>query len=311
MFMNDYTKNMLKIPSARIIEVTKALSGDVRLRILEALGDQSMSIGQLAEALGVAQPTISINVQILEQAGLLSSTLNSNREKICSVTSRTLLLELPARLGEGLQQIETLHMPIGLYSHCSVQPTCGLADREGRVIGSPDDPRAFYLAERTDAALLWFSGSGYLEYFFSNPLPPGVELKELKISAELCSEAPGFNHQWPSDISLFINDKPIGTWTSPGDFGDRKGKLTTSRWNGSEYGQLTEWVINSQGSRVNGIPAETTNISELDLAYHRPIRVRLEVCENAVNRQGLNLFGSGFGDYPQDIVLSFVKRSPD
>ncbi|WP_010273117.1 ArsR/SmtB family transcription factor [Paenibacillus senegalensis] len=308
--MSEFGKNLLTIPSSRIIEVAKALSGDVRLRILEALGDQSMSIGQLAETLGVAQPTISINVQILEQAGLLSSSLNANREKICSVTGRNLLLELPSRLGEGLQQIESLHMPIGLYSHCSVQPTCGMADREGRIIGSPDDPRAFYLSERTEAAILWFSGAGYLEYLFSNPLPPGVELEELRVTAELCSEAPGFNQQWPSDISLFINDKPVGTWTSPADFGDRKGRLTTSRWSGSEYGQLTEWVVTRHGSRVNGSPADATAIPDLELAYHRPIRIRLEVCRDSRNQRGLNLFGAGFGDYPQDLVLSFVKRNP-
>ncbi|WP_263364801.1 hypothetical protein [Paenibacillus oceani] len=28
-----------------------------------------------------------------------------------------------------------------------------------------------------------------------------------------------------------------------------------------------------------------------------------------VNKDGLNLFGSGFGDHPQDIVLSFVCSS--
>jgi predicted transcriptional regulator len=36
-------------------------------------------------------------------------------------------------------------------------------------------------------------------------------------------------------------------------------------------------------------------------------RVRLEVSADAEHQGGLNLFGSGFGDYPQDIVMSFVR----
>jgi len=306
--MNEPNQETIRYPASRIVEVAKALSGDVRVRILEALGEKPMSVGQLAEALGVAQPTVSINVQILEQAELVTSSLGANREKICAATCRSILLELPAKPGEGLRRTEEIHMPIGLYSHCSVQPTCGMAGRDGALLGSQDDPRVFYMPERTEAALIWFAGSGYLEYVFANPMPPGARLDELSVSAELCSEAAGFRQDWPSDISLFINDRLIGVWTSPGDFGDRKGKLTPDKWkSGTEYGRLTEWRVTRTGSRVNGAASTDTTIDSLDLAFNRPIRVRFEVCENAVNARGLNLFGSGFGDYPQDIVLSFVR----
>ncbi|WP_027086561.1 ArsR/SmtB family transcription factor [Cohnella panacarvi] len=307
--MSETKQELIRFPATRMIDVAKALSGDVRVRILEALGEKPMSVSQLAEALGVAQPTVSINIQILEQAELIDTRQGSNREKICSVGYRSILLELPAKPGEGLRRTEDIHMPIGMYSHCSIQPTCGLAARDGTGIGSPDDPRAFYMPERTDAGLLWFSGSGYLEYYFANPMPPGVALDELIFRAELCSEAPGFHHDFPSDITLFVNDVSAGTWTSPGDFGDRKGKFTPERWKGNtEYGRLTEWKITKEGSMVNGTPASSATIDRLGLAYHQPVRVRLEVSEDAVNRRGLNLFGSAFGDYPQDIVLSFVRH---
>nr|WP_202886932.1 helix-turn-helix domain-containing protein [Cohnella zeiphila] len=306
--VNEPRQETIRYPASRIVDVAKALSGDVRVRILEALGDRPMSVGQLAEALGVAQPTISINVQILEQAELVSSSQGANREKICAATCRSILLELPAKPGEGLHRTEEIHMPIGLYSHCSVQPTCGMAGRDGMLLGSPDDPRAFYMPERTDAALLWFSGAGYLEYVFANPMPPGVRLDELSVSAELCSEAVGFQQEWPSDISLFVNDRLIGVWTSPGDFGDRKGKLTPEKWKaGTEYGTLTKWRVTKAGSQVNGESSADTTIDSLGLDFNRPIRIRFEVREDAANARGLNLFGSGFGDHPQDIVLSFVR----
>ncbi|MGG6310918.1 ArsR/SmtB family transcription factor [Paenibacillus macerans] len=305
-----HRQETIRYPASRILDVAKALSGDVRVRILEALGKQPMSINQLAEELGVAQPTISINVQTLEQADLIVSTPGANREKICYVTCRSIQLELPTRPGEGLHQIEEIRMPIGMYSICSVQPPCGMVGRDGSLIGSQDDPRAFYMPERTEAALLWFAEAGYVEYFFANPLPPSVELEELSLRAEVCSEAPGFREDWPSDITVSINGMTVGTWTSPADFGDRKGKLTPEKWrNGTQYGQLAEWRVTREGALVNGIPASATTIGKLGLAFNQPIRVRFEVREDAVNKQGLNLFGSGFGDYPQDIVLSFTKRN--
>ncbi|UJF35775.1 ArsR/SmtB family transcription factor [Paenibacillus hexagrammi] len=222
--MSEIKQETIRYPASRIVDVAKALSGDIRVRILEALGEKPMSVSQLAEALGAAQPTISINVQILEQAELVVSAQGANREKICSVTCRSIQLDLPSKLGEGLHRTEDIHMPIGMYSRCSIQPTCGMAGKDGSIIGSTDDPRAFYMPERTEAALLWFSGAGYVEYYFANPMPPGVTLDELIVRAEVCAEAPAFQMEWPSDITLFINDLPIGTWTSPGDFGDRKGK---------------------------------------------------------------------------------------
>ncbi|MBO9610738.1 MAG: helix-turn-helix domain-containing protein [Paenibacillaceae bacterium] len=306
--MTDAKQEMIRYPASRIIDVAKALSGDVRLRILEALGDKPMSVGQLADALGVAQPTVSINVQMLEQAELVVSTQGANREKICAVTCRSIQLELPAKPGDGLHRTESIRMPIGMFSDCRIAPPCGMAGRDGALLGSADDPRVFYMPERTEASLLWFSGAGYVEYLFANPLPPGVGLDELVVTAELCSEASAFQMDWPSDIALLVNGLPVGTWTSPGDYGDRKGKLTPERWkSGTEYGSLTEWRITGDGSCVNGRPAAAVTVADLDLAFNRPIRVRFEVLPDAVNARGLNLFGAAFGDHAQDIVLSFVR----
>ena len=53
--MNESKLETNRYPASRIVEVAKALSSDVRVRILEALGDKPMSVGQLAEALGIAR----------------------------------------------------------------------------------------------------------------------------------------------------------------------------------------------------------------------------------------------------------------
>ena len=70
---------------------------------------------------------------------------------------------------------------------------------------------------------------------------------------------------------------------------------------------LTEWRVTKQGSQVNGHESSATTIDSLELAFNRPIRVRFEVKKDAEHPNGLNLYGSGFGDHPQDIILSFVR----
>ncbi|GHV78648.1 hypothetical protein AGMMS49944_04390 [Spirochaetia bacterium] len=59
----------------------------------------------------------------------------------------------------------------------------------------------------------------------------------------MSSETPGTNKNWLSDITMWINTIEIGSWTSPGDFGDRRGMLTPSWWKleGSQYGLLKHW----------------------------------------------------------------------
>lgn len=140
-------------------------------------------------------------------------------------------------------------------------------------------------------------------------MPPGAELDELVLTAELCSEAPGFRDDWPSDITMLVDGLPVGTWTSPGDFGDRKGRFTPERWRGNtEYGRLTEWKVTRDGSFLNGERCSELSLGDLTLAFNEPIRIRLAVAADAANARGLNLFGTGFGDYAQDLVLSFVRR---
>jgi predicted transcriptional regulator len=306
--MSGQSDNVKRIAKTSVQETAKALAGDLRLRIIEALGEQEMSISQLAEALGVAQPTVTINVQILESAGLVESKQGINREKICFRSYDTIVFDLPIHPGEGLRDAEEIRMGIGMYTGCKVEAPCGLIGQED-MIGCPDDPRAFYDPGRGSTSLLWFGGSGYVEYHFPNPVPPGVEIKELRFSAELCSEAPGFDMDWPSDIALWINGSFIGEWTSPSDFGDRKGVLSPNRWLGmTQYGLMTEWKIDAAGSRVNGNEGSATTLAELDLHFSRPIIVRVGVREDAVNRNGLNLFGAEFGDYPQGLKLAFVHQ---
>jgi predicted transcriptional regulator len=194
-------------------------------------------------------------------------------------------------------------MPIGKFVSCEVTPTCGLASETG-LIGLYDDPASFYEPHRTEAQLLWFH-YGYLEYRFPNRLPPGSKLDSLQLSMEICSEAPLHHADWPSDITLWVNDVEIGTWTSPGDFGGQRGVLTPEWWEAfnSQYGLLKVWQVNGAGSYIDGMHLSDVTIADLQFNKQPFTAVKVGVKRDAKYVGGLNIFGRKFGNYPQDIIM--------
>jgi predicted transcriptional regulator len=199
-------------------------------------------------------------------------------------------------------------MPIGGYTSVNVQPTCGLASPTS-LIGFLDDPLSFYEPERIQAGLVWFR-SGYLEYMFPYRLPKSASLLSLQVAMEICSEAPLHNNDWPSDITLWINGKEIGTWTCSADFGAQRGVLTPTWWdtNDTQYGLLKRWLVNLDGSYIDGYKLNSLTINDLGVDQQPTIAVRIGVKSDATHVGGINLFGRGFGNYPQDLILRLEYR---
>jgi predicted transcriptional regulator len=199
-------------------------------------------------------------------------------------------------------------MPVGLYTDFEVHPPCGLCSRD-EIIGFLDVPDTFLNPKRAVASLIWFE-RGFVEYKFPNNLKGNVVLEQLEISMELSSEVPGTNPDWPSDITLWINGIEVGTWTSPGDFGDVRGKLTPAWWKlaGSQYGLLKNWRVTETGTFIDGTQVSHITLADLDIRSHTSVKVRIGIKDNAVNVGGLNIFGSGFGNYDQDIVMKMYTK---
>jgi ArsR family transcriptional regulator len=53
--------------------VTKALSDRNRIKIIKALQHGPLFVSELQHALGIAQPTVSKHLKVLDQTGLVSS----------------------------------------------------------------------------------------------------------------------------------------------------------------------------------------------------------------------------------------------
>jgi predicted transcriptional regulator len=115
------------------------------------------------------------------------------------------------------------------------------------------------------------------------------------------------DENWPSDISFYLNDKKLGMWTSPGDFGGEiLGMFTPDWWpqNWNQYGLLKLLVVNRHGTFIDGLKISDLTISDLALDSSTPINFRIAVDDDAEHVGGVTLFGKSFGNYGQDIKVS-------
>lgn len=288
--------------------ITRALSSQVRLDVLMALSNRSMNVGELAKLLDVPMSTMALAIRTLEEADLIMTDIqpgSHGASKICSRKLDTISISLvPEAMRDGPQPL-ALYMPIGGYSSAEgIMPTCGLLS-ETQSLGPLDLPRLFYSPQRFDAQMLWFQ-QGFLEYRFSIiDSFADANIDWMELSFEACSEAPMYRDPWPSDISVEINHKRLGTWTCPSDCGGRRGHLTPEWWGltNTQFGFLKTWRIDNTGSYLDYNHLSDTKISDLSLGSSQYISVRIGVDPASEHVNGINLFGEKFGDHPQSINL--------
>lgn len=295
---------ILQLSLQEAIETTKALGHKHRIEILRQLTGSPRNVNELSELLDIPFSTAAANIKILEDAGLISTEIVPGRgnQKVSSKRYDRIVIELEEKdpVEKGML---TFELEVGDYVHCEVEPTCGLLS-ESNIIHILDDPRSFFEPSRKEAQLIWFR-SGSIVYHFPNRIPYGTNAKELSFSIELCSEAPYHNLDWPSDITCWINDQEIGTWTSQGDFGGERGFLTPSWWetHNTQYGLLKYWSINNEGSFIDGMKISSVTIEDLNLQDQPYIALKIGVKKEAENVGGINIFGSKFGNYEQGIIM--------
>lgn len=284
----------------------KALSSEVRLEILELLNEKSLIIGEIARELDIPASSTAFHLKVLEQAGLVQvEELTGTRgsQKLCTLNADHLQIDLMKRNADEAE-VFSVEMPVGAYSSCKVTPTCGMWGKDGRI-GSEDVEYWFYRPERLKAGVLW-SASGYLEYQFANGVPRDRKARKLSVSMEICSEFPGYQEDWKSDLTLWINGKDCGTFTCPGDYGARKGRVNPEALPSthSQYGIQTVWMIGEKGSYVNGRKVSETTLNEIWAGDQPHVTVRIGNKPSALHVGGFNIFGRQFGDYDQDIILN-------
>lgn len=293
------------------LDIFKALGSEVRIEIIKILlENHGMNMNELATKLNITNGALTSHIKKLEDCGLIKVTSESaghGNQKKCSVHLDKILIDLDSQ--EDIKNVYQTDLKVGHFSGYHVFPTCGLASNTA-IIGEVDDTRYFAHPDRYNADILWFT-RGYVEYVIPNFIPFSQKIDQITISLEICSEAPGVNDIWPSDISFFLNDTKIAMWTSPGDFGDVKGIFTPDWWypNWNQYGLLKILVINKKGTFIDGLQVSDISIRNFNLDFRSTVKFKMAVEDQAEHVGGLTIFGKTFGNYNQDINVR-INYSP-
>lgn len=282
------------------LEVYKALASQVRIDIIQALSEKRLSVQALAKKLDLSPAIILMHLNKLADAGVIGFERQGHK-KISYLKVDNINIHFPKTIYPAFAVYDT-QVPVGQFTDYSVTSSCGLAGKND-YIGKVDNPTYFMSPERIKAGMIWWN-NGFVEYQFPNYLENKDKLEMLDLSMELGSEFPFSNNVWPSDITFSINGTEIGTWTSPGDFSDIRGKYTPD-WvpdNVNQYGQLKVVRITNHGSYLDGQPFTDVSINDLD--WHQPtFTVRFAIKPDAKHNGGCTIFGHGFGNYDQDIQM--------
>ncbi|MDB5054824.1 MAG: putative transcriptional regulator [Bacilli bacterium] len=313
---NEKLNRILSTNIDEYVYIAKALSTDLRLEIFKALLHRSMNVAEISGKFNIPASTAAINIKKLEDAGLIHTEMipgTRGTQKLCTASYSRIVVDFSDfRSTTSSETSAQVSLPIGQFSDAQISGAhCGILSDKS-IIGEMDEPRSFFEPDRVNAHLIWFR-RGYLEYRFPNRVPRGSMINNLELTMELCSEAPLYNLDWPSDITMWINGKELGTWTSPGDFGGEKGLLTPEWWGteNTQYGLLKTWRVNSEGSYIDGRSISGLKVTELELEDKPYVTIRIGIKPDAKNDGGLNLFGRKFGNYETDLnlKLNYTNRN--
>ncbi len=293
----------------------RALSVPIRIRILQLLNKKNMLLSQIANELDIPLSSCASHIQALIDANLVSveySTSGKGSLKWYTYSKyRDIFLIMRPSTGDGLQnKAVSYEINIGDFIDAVLSDECGMAsDSELLML---DNLSQLYMPNRKDAQIIWSRFYGYLTYAIPNEYAFADGLENISVSLEICAECLGFNHDFKSDITFYINGIELCDYTCMGDFGNRYGKFTPSWWytESTKYGVLVNIDVNKNGVYINGeLKNPNVTLKCLNLSQGMRTLFKLEVKKNAKHCGGFNIFGKNFGDYNQDIIFraSYTK----
>ncbi|MFC6332556.1 ArsR/SmtB family transcription factor [Paenibacillus septentrionalis] len=293
--------------------ILECFSSPTRIRIIELLNERPMNIRSLSEALDIKPPIVTRHIQMLEQAGIVASELIAGKrgqQKLCSLKLEQMVLNFRSQIHNKKPSVQKydVMIPVGMYADYEVKPSCGLAS-EHSMLGMCDDPRYFADPVHRDARVVWFS-SGFIEYRIPNYMLYNEQASSLEVSLEICSETPcSSSHLQPSDIVFSFNGIDVAVWTFPGKIGKGTAIFTPQWWHKDiQHGVMKHIRVNEQGTFIDGVLVSNMTIDALSLCADEEIVMRISSRSDAKRCGGVTLFGSGFGNYNQDIHCTITCK---
>ncbi len=292
-----------------IIKIARAFASDERLKILRYMLNKSVSLSAIAKELNMPISSVSRHIEILSDAGLIVISYQpglKGHTKYCAQAILDAKISLAAEKHEVKSKSYLVEMPIGLYTACNVSAPCGMVGKDEKL-GDFDTPDIFFAPVRQQAECIWFE-SGSVTYTFPSPADANARHR-ISFSMEVCSDTLYYNNNWPSDITLKINGIEILTFTSPGNFGGKRGKFTPPYWPVActQFGLLKKCSVDKNGVYLdNTFIHNNVTFDDLKLGESNHIKFEIGVKKDAEHRGGISLFGKNFGDFDQSIIMKIT-----
>lgn len=293
--------------SKQIQALGAALSSPIRLEIMRFLNDGPQTLYRLQQHTGLSATAIAMHIRKLEAANLVRLVYSPSKKGFSQLAFLCLgKIEIFSNAPKPTPQTSlTVSMPIGLFTEAE-----GYASYFRITTNDPKDfsmeQIPIFSTKRENAGMIYTDG-GKVSYTFDKELFKNKKISHLFLSLEICSECPYYSNTWKSDITFSINGKELYTYTSPGDFGDRPGKVSPAFWASAattQYGKLVCFFINESGTFFNQEPCSPINLRTLKIDGSENLVFSIETKKDAQFFGGFNIFGKDFGDYPQDIELT-------
>lgn len=291
-----------------IAKIARALSVKERVMILKNILTCSKNIPTISKELNIPESSVTRHVDVLADAGLIYISYQPGIKGHSKYLSQAILdisVSLQPLQKEIAENEYSLEMPLGMFADCNVKAPCGMTGKE-KAIETFDDPSIFFSSSRIEAECIWFN-SGFIAYRFPAKHIKNHPHKKLSFTFEICSETIYYNNDWPSDITVRINDIELLTFESKGDFGGRRGKYTPTYWpvTSTQFGLLHKVSVTDEGVFFDHhLYSDKIRLADLKLNEHNAVKFEIGVKEDAVHCGGLNLFGKNFGDFPQAIIMT-------
>ena len=288
----------------RINKIGKAISHPIRTRIMAQLHEYPKTISEIAKLNDISIKDALFHVNVLVESGIvkkISLPADKNGVNIYAATSTDIYLNYAQ---EDVCDIETYtqEIPVGMYADARFDSVFRMASQKEVI--RLDEKDAFNPI-RKEASLLWTNG-GMVTYSFGKNFSTTQHIESINFSFEICSETNGFRNDYKSDITISVNGIKLGIFTCDGDFGDIEGKCNPPFWGRTytQYGHLLVINITNDGTYINHRLVSKITIEDIKLNEHDDLRLTIENERNAKHYGGFNLFGKGFGNYDQDILLT-------
>lgn len=299
----------------RLSTLGRALSSPARIQMLRLVNKRNMLASEIAAELNMPLSSTIFHLKILEEADLIKKSFSTKRKGTLYWYTYGLKKAVIFMRNIDGNSLQKPHLPythsvnIGDYVEAEFSSFCGIATEREYIM--EDKPHQAFISQRHNAQIIWSHGYGSLVYAFPNDFTLHGSLSEISFSLEVCSEARGFNNDYPSDITFSVNGVEVCTFVCPGDYGDRYGKFTPPWWfpESTKYGLLTNISVKERGVFLNEkLVNKAIGLADLGLTEGHKMTFKIEVKKDAQHPGGFNIFGDKFGDYNQNIVFTATYK---